>query len=410
MLPDGYSWRRATTADAAAIQAIVAASDIAIIGHAACSLDDIRDQLTEPGFVIDADTWLVHAADGTLAGYAWTYGRGTGEYIDLDVITRDPALRDWLFDQTLVRAAELARSGAHPEATLDLGVYRANQAMSAAAEARGFHHAATFYRMRIDHDPVAAPVPVAPEDVTLRSGPGDLDFRRTAHDVLVTSFKGHFGFGPQPFERWHSIIEQSAVFSWEQLTLAYLGSEPAAILLTSDSHLDLENCGSVDDLGVLPGHREIPAAARFRHRHRGRPGRHGPVRRLQQRHRCPAPLRKRRHAPGPHDRQVVPDDLTGRTAGIRGPDPGDPGDQPGTRSRKPCTLRSWPSSVSTATSKPTTIASAPAGASSQVNRARLWWASTGPASRRPRPGNCRCTPAIVASMASRPSATTSGST
>jgi ribosomal protein S18 acetylase RimI-like enzyme len=251
MLPDGYSWRRATVADAAAIQTVVAASDIAVIGYPDCSLDDIRDQLTEPGMVIDADTWLVHSAGGTLVGYAWTYGRGAGEYIDLDVITEDPALRDWLFDQTLVRAAELARSSGHPEATLDLGVYQANQAMSEAAAGRGFHHAATFYRMRVDHDPAAAPAPVAPDEVTLRSGPGDLDFRRTAHDVLVTSFKGHFGYGPQPFERWHSILEQSATFSWEQLTLAYVGSQPAGILLTSDSHVDMD-CGSVDDLGVLP--------------------------------------------------------------------------------------------------------------------------------------------------------------
>lgn len=251
MLPDGYSWRRATVDDAAAIQAMTARHDTEVIGYPDCTVDDIHDQLTEPGLVIDADTWLVHDPAGELAGWAWIYPRGTGEYIDLDVITLEAPVRAWLLDQTLSRAAELAAAGGHAEATIDIGVVRANTAMAEACLARDFKHDATFYRMRIDHDGAVVD-PVAPAGVTLRSGPGDLDFRRTAHGVLVTSFKGHFGFGPPPFDRWHQTHEQSSVFDWSQLTLAYVDGQPAAILLTSDSFVETDNCGIIDDLGVLP--------------------------------------------------------------------------------------------------------------------------------------------------------------
>jgi mycothiol synthase len=246
MLPAGHSWRPATVDDAAAIQAFVAELETALLGYPNCTLDDIRDQLTEPGLTIEADTWLVFAADGTLAGWSWTYSRG-GDYLDLDVVTVVPAIRDWLFDQTLTRVAALARA----EATLDIGIYRANTAMSEAAAARGFQLATTFYRMRVDHDPDAVLSPTAPDGLILRSGPGDEAFRRAFYRVLITSFKDHFGFGPRSFEDWHKAREAESVFDWSQLTLAELDGEPVGVLMTSDRYVAAENCGSVDDLGVL---------------------------------------------------------------------------------------------------------------------------------------------------------------
>ena len=254
-LSSGHTWRRSTLADAAAIQAFVAEYSIAIIGYSDCTLDDIRDQLTEPGLTIDADTWLVRSSDGSLVAFAWTHPRGTGEYIDLEVITPHPELRDWLYDQTIARASELVAAGGHAQATLDIGIYRADEPAGEAAAAHGFRRATTFYRMRVDHDPDAPPTPIAPEDVTLRSGPGDEDFRRTAHEVLTTSFKDHFGWVPETFEKWHATIELSSTFDWSQITVAYLDSEPVGILVTSDGFVETDNCGKVDDLGILPAAR-----------------------------------------------------------------------------------------------------------------------------------------------------------
>jgi mycothiol synthase len=255
MLPAGYSWRPASVDDAVTIQAFVADFDTKLLGYPDCTLDDIRDQLTEPGLTIGSDTWLVFAADGTLAGWAWIYPRGTGEYIDLDVLCGDSPVCDWLFDQTIARAVELARAGGHDPATLDLGLFRADAATAELAAARGFHHATTFHRMRIDHPADAVVSPVAPAGVTLRSGPGDESFRRAAYEVFETSFKDHFGFASRSFEAWHAVREAESVFDWSGLTLAYVDGDPVAILLTSDRFVEAENCGSVDRLGVLPAAR-----------------------------------------------------------------------------------------------------------------------------------------------------------
>ena len=51
-----------------------------------------------------------------------------------------------------------------------------------------------------------------------------------------------------------------------------------------------------------------------------------------------------------------------------------------------------------------------AGPSSQEKRPWSWWESTGPARRKLKPGKRSWTAAIVASMASRPFASASGST
>lgn len=248
-LPAGYSWRPATLADAPAIVALIDTHSTSVIGNSDCTLDDINNQLAEPRTDLAADTWLVHR-DRDLVAHGWVYARGTGDYVDFDVITVDESVRKWLYERTLARAAEIARAGGHSGYTVDIGIYRADEAAQKAAAAHGLRAATTFYRMRIDHDGVVD-TPVAPEGVTLRSGPGDEEFRRTAHRVLNTSFKDHFGWVAEAFEDWHATLDGMVGFDWSQLTLAYLDGEPVGILLTGDAWIETDNCGDVKDLGVL---------------------------------------------------------------------------------------------------------------------------------------------------------------
>ena len=54
----------------------------------------------------------------------------------------------------------------------------------------------------------------APEGkAEVRLGPGDEEFRRTAHAIHQASFAAHCGFAPQEFEPWHEAFEayQSAL-------------------------------------------------------------------------------------------------------------------------------------------------------------------------------------------------------
>lgn len=253
-LPAGHTWRRATLADAEEILALVTRCNAETIGFADSTLDDIRDELAEPGFDPATDTWLVHTAGGVLTGYGWTYRKGTGELADIDVITRDERVCRWLYDRVLARAQELARSGGHAATTVDQGIFRVDSQMRAAAAAHGLTERTAFFRMRVDHDGIP-PDPVAPPGVTLRVGPGDEDFRRTAHAVQTEAFQNHYGSMPKTFEDWHAQLDASSTFDWSMLAVAELDGVPVAMLTTHDGYVSTDDCGYVASLGVLPAAR-----------------------------------------------------------------------------------------------------------------------------------------------------------
>ena len=247
MLPEGFSWRRAVPTDAEAIHWLYSECNLAVVGFADSTVDDVRDDLTEPGFVLETDSWLVHDAGGQVAGYGWALARGAGELVDVDVVTLDDRVCDWLHPTVLARAKEIGRPGA----PIYLGLYRDDARRRTSAQAHGFTPVATFYRMRIDHDGAPAVDPVAPPGVTLRTGPGSEKFRRTAHALLIESFKEHFGWVAEPFDRWHARLELESTFDWSMVTVVELDSRPVAVLITSDRYVEEENCGYVGDLGVL---------------------------------------------------------------------------------------------------------------------------------------------------------------
>jgi mycothiol synthase len=252
-LPVGHSARPAALTDAEAILELVSAHNTKLVGIPDCVLDDVNDQLVEPGMVLDTDTWLVHAADGALVGFGLVYAKGTGEQSDLDIVASGEQVAAWLVERGMARATELAKAGGHERADIHLGFYRADTSMRDVAAAHGFAGATTFQRMRIDHGDTQGTHHelVAPAGVTLRPGPGDEEFRRTAHRVLDESFKDHFGHVPRTFEQWHEAREREASFDWSMITLAYLDSEAVGILLTLDRFVADENCGYVGDIGVL---------------------------------------------------------------------------------------------------------------------------------------------------------------
>jgi mycothiol synthase len=251
--PDGHTWRPATLADAEAIFALVTRCNVETIGIADCTLDDIRDELAEPGFDPATDTWLVYSGSD-LAGYGWAWRKGTGELVDIDVITSDERLCPWLYDRVLGRAEEMATAGGHASTTVHQGIFRNHPLMRRVAQAHGLAPATAFFRMRVDHDAVV-PDPVAPAGVTLRFGPGDERFRRTAHALCTESFKDHFGSVPRTFDEWHAGLENLSTFDWSQLAVAELDGSPVGVLITHDGYVDTDDCGYVSVVGVVPSAR-----------------------------------------------------------------------------------------------------------------------------------------------------------
>lgn len=250
VLPEGYTWRRATPADADEVFALITRNNTEVLGFGDCTIADVRADLIEPGFDPARDSWLVHDPGGTLTGFGWAIGKGTGAQADVDVVCRDGAVIPWLFDRVLARAAEFARAGGHATCLVDKGTYRDDVLMRAAAQAAGFAPSTVFHRMRVDHEDVRAPA--APPGVALRTGPGDEAFRRTAHAVLNESFANHYGWAPRSFEDWQRTLDQDTTFDWTMLTVADLDGVPAGVLIATDQFVADEKCGYVADLGVLP--------------------------------------------------------------------------------------------------------------------------------------------------------------
>ena len=105
-LPLGCRWRRPTLEDAEAILELVARRNTAMVGFADFTLDEVRDELVQPGFDPTVDGWLIHDDAGAVVGYGWAFGKGDTDMVDIDVVA-DDAVADWLWDEVLRRAVEM---------------------------------------------------------------------------------------------------------------------------------------------------------------------------------------------------------------------------------------------------------------------------------------------------------------
>ncbi|MEU4578523.1 GNAT family N-acetyltransferase [Nonomuraea sp. NPDC023979] len=241
--------------DAAAIHELVAARDVAVLGVPDVTLDDVRGELAEPAFDLEADGWLARGADGGLDGWAWACAPGDGDVVDVEVVVRPgvTGLAERLWPLVLGRAAELGRARGHATASASVGVYRTDQPQRALVQGYGFEPGTSFYRMRADFDGPVEPPPV-PAGVSLETGESD-DVRRRAHRVHQDGFAGHYGFTPTGYDQWYERRQAHATTDWSQLTLASVGGEPAAVCLGNDQFAADEGCGYVALLAVLPAFR-----------------------------------------------------------------------------------------------------------------------------------------------------------
>ncbi len=276
-LPGDYVVRPPEPRDARAIFELRSAYNTAIIGFADCTLNEVADGIVEPGFDRMTDGWLVLAGDGEATGYATAFGKGDLQTVEIEVASQRPAVAAWLLEQTLQRAQEMGRSAGHAEITIDSCIYQADERLGALLAEHGFATGTTYHRMRIDHTgPIAAAE--VPADVVVRRGAYDDASRSAAHDVLIDSFRGQFGFVPRPHEEWIEAREARATYDWSQLTVLEVNRRAVAIRDCSDAYVETDNCGHIAMLGVVERFRgrglgasvrELSSAATFA----GLPGR-----------------------------------------------------------------------------------------------------------------------------------------
>ncbi|MFI6317920.1 GNAT family N-acetyltransferase [Nonomuraea sp. NPDC050556] len=250
-----HTIRRPRVDDAADIHALISANDIAVIGAPDSTLDDIADELVEPGFDRDKDGWLAHDADGRLDGWAWAVRKGDSDHVDVEVVIRPgvTGLTDELWKLVVDRAKELTREAGHDGSTLDIGIYRQDVGKAAVVSARGFEPATSFHRMRIDHEgPVDPPAPLP--GVTLRTGDND-EVRKHAHQMHQQGFADHFGFVKAEYDDWFNRRDSASTNDWSQVTVAYVDGSPAGMLQGSNMFVPDEDCGYVATLAVIPAFR-----------------------------------------------------------------------------------------------------------------------------------------------------------
>lgn len=247
--PIGYSVRPPTKADAEAILALIAARNIEAVGFADFTLDDMVDELTEPGFDPETDGWLVHSGD-TVVGYGTVFGRGDRKLLDIEVVSPERVVGEWLLAQVERRAAEIGREYGQSEVLLDSGVYRSDAAKRLLLGDHGFAAGTSYHRMRIDHDGPVEP-PEIPADVVLRRGAPDDATRRAAHELHMATFDGQFGFVWRPYDEWHAAREAWSAFDWSQLTVAEVDGRPVAFVENTSEFVEDTDCNYIGRLGVL---------------------------------------------------------------------------------------------------------------------------------------------------------------
>jgi len=239
-VPETISRRPATRADAAAVAALVAADETALLGRPSrvvagdmlawwsrCDLETNSWLLEENGRLVGAG-WFEYRAHAPVAFFvgivaAGQKGRGLGGMLsDLG-------------------ESHAASSGAERVHTWTLA---ADAAAAVLFESRGFREVRRFYDMAIELDgPV--PEPLLPDGLTLET------FReedaRPFHDALSEAFKDHWEHHPRPFEQWWAERQKVHDYTPELWYLVRDGEEIAATVINDPER---SGGGYVGALGV----------------------------------------------------------------------------------------------------------------------------------------------------------------
>jgi mycothiol synthase len=238
--------RAATVEDVDAILDLSLLCDIAEIGEANTTIDEITSDVSTEGFV----GGVIDGPDGGLAGYVWVERQPGHQTVYGDYALRpgaDPALAQLMLDWFRAQGHELG-PGLAPHAFADTK----NPAKCRIYEAAGGVVIRRFYRMGITFDGVPPTgVPVLGDGVIVRSIDRTEDDLRAMHAVVDVAFLDHFNHEPYSYEKW---LEGSLEGFCPDISLWWLATvagEPAAGLYGSL----LPAAGYVDTLGTLRAYR-----------------------------------------------------------------------------------------------------------------------------------------------------------
>ena len=211
--------------DVDAIVELVSAYDAANGGEMEIDGDEVRDDWTYPGFVLEHDAWVAEDGNGRIVAYGWVGKRSETDYgLDgyIHPELRDPAVGAELFRHMEARARELGAS------VFVTGILGDDEWGANLLRDLGYGFVRAQFRMAIDLDG-DPPAPAWPQGVAARSyRPGD---EPAFHDVITEAFVDEWGYETQTLEEWTAEFVRRPTFDARLWFLAFVGTDAVAALM-----------------------------------------------------------------------------------------------------------------------------------------------------------------------------------
>ncbi|MET7282711.1 GNAT family N-acetyltransferase [Kribbella sp. NPDC005582] len=229
--------RAAGAGDAEAIYEVIAAAEVGWHGRAEVGVDRVAADLRRPLIDLEADTLVVEAPGGEVAGWAWNHG-GKRAQVDVHPVYRGLGLGTRLLDW-----AE-ARSRAVGSEWIAQTVDDADEDGTAMLKARGYDVLAVNWLLE---RPLTTEHRETPAGIRLAGY--DSERAEQAHQVVEDAF-AEFGSRRKSFDEWAELTIARASFEPEASTLAYDGDVLVGVVIALDG-----DEGYVEQLAVGGDHR-----------------------------------------------------------------------------------------------------------------------------------------------------------
>jgi ribosomal protein S18 acetylase RimI-like enzyme len=256
-LPAGWTTRRPTLDDVPELLKLVHASDIAAIGEADFSAEEVRESLTAPNTDMAEDCWLAIDSDGAILGWAYpdnTTG-GEREFIEIYVWPERgvPAQRP-LLELMLARVAERGARFGYDPYTVRAGAVPTETPWIEALTDAGFTFIKQHARMAMSLQGVAATAPEPPGDVTIRPVRADDEAElRRFHAIIEEAFRDS-DHRATDYETWWKRVNTESTLSFDEWFVAEVDGAVVGALQSSDAGAE-DDEGWVKYLGVLRAYR-----------------------------------------------------------------------------------------------------------------------------------------------------------
>jgi mycothiol synthase len=234
--PPAWSVRHPDPSDAPSVFELVAACDIAVLGHADIALGDIVADLA-----VRPDVQAVVVEGGRARVWVRVEDKAAGRTV-ADVFV-DPGLTDeegdalaaWGWSLVRREAATIAAGRGRTSTEIETGTLEGDRAAERRAAAAGLTRCRTFWRM---HRPITA----ADADPQIATG---VAIRRAApeeapqvHALIEAAFADHWNHHPRTFDEWWTQRTTSNGYDPDLWWLAEVDGRPAGVLIATRQMAD----------------------------------------------------------------------------------------------------------------------------------------------------------------------------